>query len=51
MFENYKNKFIPLILPICYNYFWYLITEGFGIVISYILPGPIGVCQFRLGGN
>ena len=45
MFDNYKNKFIPLILPICIIIFWYLITEGLGIVNPYILPGPITVCQ------
>ncbi len=45
MFDNYKNKFIPLILPICIIIFWYLITEGLGIVDLYKLPGPITVCQ------
>ena len=45
MFDNYKNKFVPLILPICIIIFWYLITEGWGIVNPYILPGPITVCQ------
>ncbi len=45
MFDNYKNKFIPLILPICIIIFWYLITEGLGIVDPYKLPGPITVCQ------
>lgn len=45
MFDNYRNKFIPLILPICIIIFWYLITEGFGIVNPYILPGPIEVCK------
>ena len=45
MLENYRNKFIPLILPICIIIFWYLITEGLGLVNPYILPGPITVCQ------
>lgn len=45
MFENYKNKFIPLILPICIIIFWYLITEGLSMVSPYILPGPITVCE------
>ena len=44
MFDNYKNKFIPLILPICIIIFWYLITEGLHLVNPYILPGPIEVC-------
>ena len=45
MLDNYRNKFIPLILPICIIIVWYLITEGLGIVNPYILPGPIAVCQ------
>ena len=45
MFDNYKNKFIPLILPICIIIFWYLITEGLNMVDPYILPGPIAVCE------
>ena len=45
MLENYRNKFIPLILPICIIIFWYLITEGLHIVNPYILPGPITVCK------
>ena len=45
MLENYRSKFIPLILPICIIIFWYLITEGLHIVNPYILPGPITVCE------
>ena len=45
MLDNYRSKFIPLILPICIIIFWYLITEGLGLVNPYILPGPITVCQ------
>lgn len=45
MFENYKRKWISLILPIVIIIFWYLITEGFGLVDPYILPGPITVCE------
>ena len=45
MLDNYRNKFIPLILPICIIIVWYLITEGLGMVNPYILPGPITVCQ------
>lgn len=45
MFENYKRKWISLILPIVIIIFWYLITEGLGLVDPYILPGPITVCE------
>ncbi len=43
MFDNYKNKFVPLILPIVIIFFWYLITNGMGLFSSYILPGPLDV--------
>ncbi len=43
MFDNYKNKFIPFIVPIILILFWYLITNGFGLFSSYILPGPLDV--------
>ena len=42
MLDNYKHKFIPLILPIILILFWYGITDGFlrpvriqGYVLSY----------------
>ena len=40
MIEIKKSKLIPLILPICIIIFWYLITEGLGIVDPYRLPSP-----------
>ena len=43
MFDNYKNKFVPLILPIILILFWYLITDGLGLFSAYILPGPVEV--------
>jgi len=43
MFDNYKNKFVPLILPIILILFWYVITNGMGLFSSYILPGPVDV--------
>ena len=43
MFDNYKNKFIPVIIPIILILFWYLITNGLGLFSSYILPGPLDV--------
>ena len=43
MLESYKNKFIPLILPIIIILFWYFITDGIGLFSSYILPSPVDV--------
>ena len=43
MFDNYNNRFVPIILPIILIFFWYLITNGLGLFSSYILPGPIDV--------
>ena len=43
MLDNYKNKFIPLILPIILIFIWYLLTNGLGLFSSYILPGPLDV--------
>ena len=45
MLDNYKNKFVPLILPVCIIIVWYLLTEGLHVINPYILPGPIEVCQ------
>ena len=43
MFDNYKNKFIPLILPILIILFWYFITDGIELFSSFILPSPVDV--------
>ena len=43
MFDNYKNKFVPLIVPIILILFWYLITDGLELFSSYILPSPVDV--------
>ena len=43
MFDNYKNKFVPLLLPVILIFIWYLITNCFGLFSSYILPGPLDV--------
>ncbi len=48
MFDNYKNKFIPLILPVILILFWYLITNALGLFKSYILPGPLDVIYSAL---
>ena len=45
MLDNYKHKLIPLILPICIIIVWYLVTDGLGIINSYILPSPASVCE------
>ena len=39
MFDNYKNKFVPLLLPVILIFIWYLITNCFRLFSSYILPG------------
>ena len=43
MLENYKNKFIPLILPIALILIWHGITDGLELFSSYILPSPMDV--------
>ncbi|MDO5823401.1 ABC transporter permease [Methanobrevibacter sp.] len=43
MLDNYKNKFVPLILPIILILFWYGITDGLELFSSYILPSPVDV--------
>ena len=43
MFDNYKNKFIPFIVPIILILFWYFITDGIELFSSYILPSPVDV--------
>src|SRR5574344_343932 len=43
MFDNYKNKFVPLLLPVILIFIWYLITNCFRLFSSYILPGPLDV--------
>ena len=43
MFDNYKNKFIPFLVPIILIFFWYLITNGMELFSPYILPGPLDV--------
>ncbi|MBQ6511537.1 ABC transporter permease [Methanobrevibacter sp.] len=48
MFDNYKNKFIPLILPILIILFWYFITDGIELFSSYILPSPVDVVNSAL---
>lgn len=48
MFDNYKNKFIPLILPIVLILIWYGITDGLELFSSYILPSPIDVVNSAL---
>ena len=45
MFNNYNNKFVPIILPIILIFIWYLLTNGLGLFSSYILPGPIDVVK------
>ena len=43
MLDDYNNRFIPFIVPIIIIFIWYLITNGFGLFSSYILPGPLDV--------
>ena len=43
-FDYYKNKFIPLILPIFIIIIWYLVTSVFHLFPEYALPSPIDVC-------
>lgn len=48
MLDNYKNKFIPLILPVILIFFWYIITNALALFSSYILPGPLDVVNSAL---
>ncbi|MFM5883154.1 MULTISPECIES: ABC transporter permease [Methanobrevibacter] len=48
MLDNYKNKFIPLILPVVLIFFWYIITNALALFSSYILPGPLDVVNSAL---
>ncbi|WP_458455859.1 ABC transporter permease [Methanobrevibacter sp.] len=48
MFENYKNKFVPLILPIVLILIWHGITDGLELFSSYILPSPLDVVNSAL---
>ncbi|WP_298502347.1 ABC transporter permease [uncultured Methanobrevibacter sp.] len=48
MFDNYKNKFIPFIVPIILILFWYFITDGIELFSAYILPSPVDVVNSAL---
>lgn len=48
MLDNYKNKFIPLILPGILIFFWYIITNALALFSSYLLPGPLDVVNSAL---
>ena len=48
MFDNYKNKFIQLILQILIILFWYFITDVIELFSSYILPSPVDVVNSAL---
>ena len=43
MLDNYKNKFLPFIVPIILILFWFLITDGMELITPYKLPGPLDV--------
>ena len=43
MLDNYKNKLVPLIVPVLLILFWYFITDGIELFSSYILPSPVDV--------